>query len=497
MHARRGELTGRSVRLLVCALVLSALSAAAAPVSDVLKAPRPKGGEYFGLYLLNKKVGYIYEDLTLVPGAPDKAKSVLEIAFRATVGGQLSERFQRETRTYEAKPGGRLLSFLVEQKGDGGNQTLEATSTPVGLTVVRKRPGLPNQVLNLPPSKETIEDADQARVAILRNKVVDGENTDSQDLQNYRITTKVEKSEDRLVNGVKVHLHRVTTLSEKEKVPVVGYVTDAGDMVEIEFAQNMVARAESETVAKNLDKVEAFGLTRVVLPKSIPSPRAVPGQVTMVMTGLPDHFLRNTYRQHFRKLGDGKVEVKISATPPKDRHAKMPLKDPQGGINLKSSIIVESDNADIQATAKRIAGNEQDALVVARRIVQWVGQNMKKEYGASADRASDVLRQMKGDCTEHSLLSEALLRSLGIPARRVDGVVYVVQDDGVPALYWHEWVEAYVGEWTQLDPTFNQEVADATHFAVGQESDAEIVPLIGQMKVIDDAQTTVRPVAGP
>src|SRR5262249_14905312 len=116
----------------------------------------------------------------------------------------------------------------------------------------------------------------------------------------------------------------------------------------------------------------------------------------------------------------------------------------------------------------------------------WVGKNLKKEYGASADQASDVLRRMRGDCTEHSLLTVALMRAAGIPARRVDGVVYLVNDeDHVPALYWHEWVEAYVGEWIQLDPTFNQPVADPTHFALGEESNAEITMLIGQLKVVD------------
>jgi transglutaminase-like putative cysteine protease len=96
-----------------------------------------------------------------------------------------------------------------------------------------------------------------------------------------------------------------------------------------------------------------------------------------------------------------------------------------------------------------------------------------------------VLRQRKGDCTEHSLLAVSLLRAAGIPARRVDGVVYMVNQDGVPALYWHEWVEAFVGEWTQMDPTFNQVVADATHFGVGLEGNAEITPLIGQLKVTE------------
>jgi hypothetical protein len=36
-----------------------------------------------------------------------------------------------------------------------------------------------------------------------------------------------------------------------------------------------------------------------------------------------------------------------------------------------------------------------------------------------------------------------------------------------------------------MDPTFNQAVADATHFAVGEEGNAEITPLIGQLKVVE------------
>ena len=136
------------------------------------------------------------------------------------------------------------------------------------------------------------------------------------------------------------------------------------------------------------------------------------------------------------------------------------------------------------AKAKEIAGSETDAYAAAKKVVAWVDRTMKKDYGASADRATDVLRTLRGDCTEHSLLSIALLRALGIPARRVDGVVYVQNADGVPALYWHEWVEAWVGTWTQLDPTFGQPVADATHLALGEESSAEIMPLLGALKVV-------------
>jgi len=470
--------------LLFLLLASSAFAEApAAKLSDVLRVQRPAGGEYMGLYLMGKKVGYLYSS---VKQDGDKVVAVNEIHFRAQVGARTSERNMKETRTYDAKPGGRLLSFVVEQQGDGGDQVLEATTSPTGIRVLRKRPDMPNETLSVKPSHEVAEDADQARVALLRNATVEGTITDGTDLEQYKVTTTVGgPPETRSVRGVKAVVRKVVTLSEKEKVPTEAWVDEKGRMVEVHFGPTMTALAEPEDIAKRLDAVEVFGLTRVVLPRPPPpNARAVPGQLKLVMLGLPEKFRSPTYRQAFKELPHGEVEVTIKADPPKTR-ARRPLVDPNGGANLKSTIIVEADNPDIKARAKKLAGDDKDAYSVAKKISRWVSDNMVKDYGASSDRASDVLKQMKGDCTEHALLTVALLRAVGIPARRVDGVVYVMNEDQVPALYWHEWVEAYVGEWTQLDPTFGQDVADATHFAVGEEGNAEITPLIGSLKVTE------------
>ena len=487
-------LLGLSVVLLSAAPVLAQApaptarpAAKTAQVSDVLKTPRPPGGEWLGLYLMDKKVGYFFTDVSRVPGKKDQVRSVNELVFKATVGSKLSERVHREERIYEAKPGGKLLSLVVQQRGDGGEQQLVGTQTQHGLRVVRKRPGLPDEVRMIPVSQETVEDADQARVAIYRKATVVGTLTDGTDLESYKVTTTMEPPEERMVRGVKVRLHKATTLSEKEKVPVTAYVTEEGEMVEVDFGQTMKARAESEAVAKRMDVVEVFALTRIVLPRKLPEEaRSIPGRAVLVMTGLPEKFHENSYRQKYVKLPDGRVEVTLLADSPKLASLKpLPLADPEGGENLKATIIVESDNAEIRKLAKKLAGSDKDAYSVAKKIVTWVATSLQKDYGASADRASDVLRQMKGDCTEHSLLAVALMRAVGIPARRVDGVVYMVNEDGVPAFYWHEWIEAYVGEWTQMDPTFNQIVADASHFGVGEEGNAEITPLIGQLKVVE------------
>ncbi len=467
----------------LCLALLSGL-ALAQPLSDVVKVPRPETGEFMGLYLKGQKIGYMFSNITLSP-KKDTVTAITELHFKAKVGAAVSDRMMKETRIYESKPGGRLLSFVMEQAGDGGEQSLEGSALPDGIRVVRKKPGQPNDIKMLPASKEVVEDADQARVALKRNAKVVGTITDSTDLQQYTVTTTVGGTDTRVVGGVKAKLRKVTTMSEKEKVPTEAWVDEKGRMLEVQYGPMMSGVLETEEVAKRIDLVEVFTLTRVVLPRPAPAAAMTsPGKFTMVLTGVPQKFWNNTYRQQWKSEPDGRVEVTISAAAPKVLKPR-PLIDPNGGTNLKATIAVESDNPDIIAKAKEIAGTEKDAWTVAKLVNKWVYENLDKDYGASSDSAADVLKLRKGDCTEHSLLTVSMLRSLGIPAKRIDGLVYLVNEDKKPALYWHEWVEAYVGEWTQLDPTFGQAIANPARLAVGEESNAEITPLIGSMTVVE------------
>ncbi len=132
-----------------------------------------------------------------------------------------------------------------------------------------------------------------------------------------------------------------------------------------------------------------------------------------------------------------------------------------------------------------MAGDAKGTYEAARRLSDHVSRTLEKAYGASHDRATDVLAAGKGDCTEHSVLLVALARALGIPARGVHGLVYARYDDGVNALYWHAWVEIRsAGEWIAMDPTFGEPVADATHVALGAGSQVDTVGLLGALKVV-------------
>ncbi len=453
-----------------------------APLSEVLTAPRPKGGEWFGVYLMGRKVGYFYSDLSLVPGAPEKARAVSEMYLKTTMGGRTSERRHREERVYQARPQGKLLSLRIEDTGDGGNQLLEGSAGPRGLSVVRKRPGQPNQILNLGPSREVIEDADQPRLALLRGQTVEGIATDAEELAPYRLRTQLEEPEVKVLGGVRVRLRRTVTASEHDRESVETFFAKSGEVVEWVSGQTR-ALAEPELVAKRLDQVEVLGLTRVTLPAPL---QVKAHQVVLTIQSLPEALQLDSYRQRFSKRADGAVDVQLSAAPPRlANRASRPVSAQRGQSDyLRSSMTLESDSPEIQQLAHSIVGQERDAYRAAQKINEWVYKNLAKDYGASADRATDVLHQRRGDCTEHALLATSLLRAAGIPAKRVDGLVYLANDEQAPSLYWHQWVELYAGEWTQMDPTFGQAVADATHFAVGEEGNAEISSLLGQLKVI-------------
>jgi hypothetical protein len=103
------------------------------------------------------------------------------------------------------------------------------------------------------------------------------------------------------------------------------------------------------------------------------------------------------------------------------------------------------------AAATATAGAVSDDDKVAK-LSHWVFQHVQKK---GLDRgyapAIATLESKSGDCTEHSVLLSALLRSVGIPTRIVDGVVVDHTNAG-----YHEWVEVDLGKgFVAVDPTFD------------------------------------------
>jgi transglutaminase-like putative cysteine protease len=104
--------------------------------------------------------------------------------------------------------------------------------------------------------------------------------------------------------------------------------------------------------------------------------------------------------------------------------AKLPV-DRAGFGKLAATPTVDHDSPAILALARTLVPKPdgQEPLHVAAVLAGWVNGSLQKVYGASSDRATRVLAEKKGDCTEHALLFVALARASGLPARSMHGLV--------------------------------------------------------------------------
>jgi len=153
-----------------------------------------------------------------------------------------------------------------------------------------------------------------------------------------------------------------------------------------------------------------------------------------------------------------------------------PPATPQPEDYLKSSATVTSDAPAIRDLAHRIAGTSSGQSEQIGQLIAWIQSNIKR-VPVDSFSALDVLQTRQAECQGHAYLYAALARSLGIPTRVVNGLVYSEQLQG---FLYHSWSVSLVsGRWQAVDPTFGQTQADATHIDVAEgEHMADVLPLI-------------------
>ena len=149
---------------------------------------------------------------------------------------------------------------------------------------------------------------------------------------------------------------------------------------------------------------------------------------------------------------------------------------------LEDSAQVQSRHPMIRALARELAGDKRNVWQVAKDINRWVYRNLAKEL-VDTVTALDALHERRGECQSHTYLFTAVARAAGIPTRIVNGLVYSQEYSG---FLYHAWPEVYVGEWRALDPTFGQDVVDATHIKLTegtQDGPFRLMEFVGKLKI--------------
>ena len=136
---------------------------------------------------------------------------------------------------------------------------------------------------------------------------------------------------------------------------------------------------------------------------------------------------------------------------------------------LRSNPMITSDDPRVVALARRAVGPATDPWAKTQAITKWVAANLRnKNFETAFAPADEVARTLAGDCTEHGVLTAAMCRAQGIPARVVTGLVYANHLGGFG---FHMWNEVYVNRrWVAVDSTFDQSQVDAVHIKLSDTS---------------------------
>ncbi|MFN7946955.1 MAG: transglutaminase domain-containing protein [Blastocatellia bacterium] len=143
---------------------------------------------------------------------------------------------------------------------------------------------------------------------------------------------------------------------------------------------------------------------------------------------------------------------------------RLPVTEPEFQLYLKSTARINTAAPEIIRLAHEIAGDDRDGRSVARKLGEWTHNNLKWKKVESS--TVETLASREADCLEHAELYVALARSLGLPARVVTGAAYGDGSFGA-----HAWVEIYLGQWVEVDPTWGlMDYVDATHLRFADDA---------------------------
>ncbi len=125
-----------------------------------------------------------------------------------------------------------------------------------------------------------------------------------------------------------------------------------------------------------------------------------------------------------------------------------PLAGPARARLLESDHTVLWDSSTVMRLARRLA-SRGTPVAKAKAVLGWIRANVTYEIDPAYRQPAEVLSVRRGDCTEFSQLTAALLRASGVPATLRDG--FLALGDGMVA---HAWVAFHDGTgWREVEPT--------------------------------------------
>lgn len=467
-------------------------------IAEELEVKDLVGVDWYGLYINGQKAGYSRNEVAVTD---DGTVTISEDAsFALTMAASRQDMRFKTVRVYSAA--GELVRIDSEVEDLKGHSRFLAENEADGLHLTSVVGGEENRKV-LPKPTESLTDA-LKHAHWIRQHPAEGDSMafkafDPMYEQEMTGMSHIVDTEVRILDGVPTTVYKIksTIDSAVMQLDSISFVTQDGTTLEDEVAGMLTMRLENEDDAKDVDySNDVIVSNAAMVDAPIEKPRSRE-KLTLRLTGPlnADHVF-NDERQYFRQEGDNWIFTSNTIQVNESEAVNVPVQDEDAKKYLAPTTFVQSDNPAIIAKAREIAGEETNTLRISNALCEWVHANMRSTFSARLTNALEVLNSLEGDCTEHSILFIALCRAAGVPAREVAGLIYV--EGSQPGFYFHQWAKVWIGKWIDVDPTFNQPLADVTHIKLAEGDifrQTKIIPIIGKLsvEVLPDAPVLAGP----
>lgn len=415
-----------------------------------------------------RKVGHLVTQRQAADGRVTTVERMELVIDRTGVAIALST---EETNVETA--GGEPLSFRVVSRMSGLASEIEGTIADGSAHVVL-RSGKSEQRRSLPwPAGAVL--AEGARLASARQGLAPGTRYEILSWEPFNLaafasTVTVVGPERVEVDGARRDLVRVDQVVDLDGTPFRGSEW-VDDSLEVQRATlplmgmlfELVACSEACANAAN-QPLDVLADTMVDAPRALSPAERAAGLAYVLRIDTKDPLtLPSSAEQSVVREGDSWL-VRVRPGEPTDAG------DPPSAADLAATRSLNFDDPAVAALARTAAGPRppasRDALML--QLEDFVRRHIEtKSMRVGYASASETTASREGDCTEHAVLLAALGRSLGVPTRVVNGLVYSPEFGGRRNVFVpHAWVQAHDGRrWRSYDAA--QRGFGAGHIALG------------------------------
>lgn len=442
------------------------------------------GEDWYGLYLNGQKVGFSRVSVEL---ADDGTVTVTDDAdFRLKMAGMNQEMRISAKREYSAQ--GDLRRIQQEVVDEGGTKNFDARVEDGELILLSSVGGQMREE-RLPKTSESLKDVLKMAQLVAGNPQVGDEIDYSVFEPMYKReiagASEIVGVEERVFEGAPTKVFKVKSVFPALGIESTSYVAEDGTTLEDHLAGIITMRLEPKEIAQDVNYSNDVIISNAAtVDRPVADPRGRQSLRLRLAGPLKEEHLFNNERQSLAAVGDhfefSGRQISLDGFKP----AQVPVETPEVQEWIEATVLVQSDHEELRTKAREIVGDEKDTLAISNKLCRWVNENVRTTFSAQLTNALDVLHNLEGDCTEHSILFIGLARAAGLPAREVAGVVYV--EGANPGFYFHQWATVWVGKWIDVDPTFDQPLADVTHIKLAEGDlfeQTKLTPIIGNLRI--------------